>query len=460
MSTSVTNPAASWASYMYADPPYRGRILTRSLTGRSNAVDATTNAFGTGAGLVTGLCEHQRIVTAGHFDAVRIAIPNMHTSAVTNVLAMAGVSTSLGDWNTVAPTANNTGQATAASPAPTETVSASPGVWRRLTWDAATSATLPAAIDATNLVPSYTWSDWCPIASVNRTDGGTLPVLDIRLFIPAAAGFITLAYTGVSNNAWAVAGRDDLFTGGRAYRVWNQDVDGVTTAASFTATTTNPMLVPILVQYRSRVPGRCVMSLGDSIYEGTAGTTYPSNNFVWQAVVSRSTLNAPIEYCSMNAAGASSIQLGQRAEYMLPSIRPSIVVAEPASVNNFGTALGTRVQQEGAGSAGLYQSLCYDVGSTLVMGSMLPVTTAGKAWGTTDSQRVTLNATLQSRAYPNGYTWMDLGVVMDGVTTGGQVQPAASLIHSDGIHPNDAGQMALATAAGPCIDQALNSRPS
>jgi len=433
------------------------RILTRSLTGRSNAVSAASNAFGTGGALVTGLCQHQRVVLAGHFDAVRIAIPNMHTASVSSVLAMVGVSNALGAWNTVAPSANNTGQATAASPAPTETVSASPGVWRNLTFAGASSATLPAAVDATNLLPSFTWSDWAPVYSVDRTDGGTLPVLDIRMFFPVAAGSMTLAYTGVSNNAWAVAGRDDLYTAGRAYRVWNQDVDGVTTPASFTATTTQPMVVPILIQYRSRQYGTTVLSIGDSIYEGTAGTTYPANNFVWQAVASMSSLNFPVEYCSLNAAGASSVQTVRRAQAMAASIAPGVIFAQPASVNNFGTSLGSRTQQEGQGAAGVFQQVAGSVGSSLVLCSMFPVTNAAKAWGATDAQRINLNATLAGLAANNKYTWVDCGSAIDGALTSGQVEPKAALISSDGIHPNDAGQVALSAPAAAGITAAITN---
>ena len=79
----------------------------------------------------------------------------------------------------------------------------------------------------------------------------------------------------------------------------------------------------------------------------------------------------------------------------------------------------------------------------LILGSMFPVTNAVKAWGTTDSQRVTLNSTLASLSGTNGYTWCDFGQVFDGVSNGGQVEPVASLVSGDGFHPNDAGQTAL-----------------
>ena len=89
------------------------------------------------------------------------------------------------------------------------------------------------------------------------------------------------------------------------------------------------MIVPILVQYRSRKYGATILSIGDSIYEGTAGATYPANNFVWQAVVGMFQPFFPVEYCSLNAAGATSIQTIRRAQLMAQSISPGVILRNP-----------------------------------------------------------------------------------------------------------------------------------
>ena len=97
------------------------------------------------------------------------------------------------------------------------------------------------------------------------------------------------------------------------------------------------------------------------------------------------------------------------------------------------------MQQEGQGTAGVMQALAMKMNCALILGSMFPVTNAVKAWGTTDSQRVTFS-TAASLSGTNGYTWCDFGQVFDGVSNGGQVEPVASLVSGDGFHPNDAGQ--------------------
>ena len=77
------------------------RTLTRSLTGRSNAVSAAKQFIRDGA-----LWSRGYVSISGSFSLViltlQIAIPNMHRNGfVSNVLASVGVSSSLGAWNTV-----------------------------------------------------------------------------------------------------------------------------------------------------------------------------------------------------------------------------------------------------------------------------------------------------------------------------------------------------------------------
>ena len=435
-------------------PRALSRIMTRSLTGRSQAVAHSSTVF-TGTGLSTGLTQHQRVALAAPFDAVRIGIPNMHTAAIANVIAAVGVTNALGAWATTAPTANNTGAATAAAPTPSETVSASPGAFRRLTFNGAQSVSLPAAIDASNLVPSVTWSDWCPVASVPRTDGGTFPLLDVRVFIPTASGFVSIGYNGASNSAWAVAGRDDLYTGGRAYRCWNQDTDGVTTPANFTQTTTTPTVIPLLIQYRSRTDGATQLVLGDSIYDGTAGPVYPGNTFAFQAVRDAHDAAFPVEHCTLNAAGGSTIQLSQRLNAHLAQVSPAVLLLQSASINNFGTSLGSRTQQEGLGTVGVGKALADAVGAALIVGSMFPVTNAARNWAATDSQRTTLNAAVSALAALEGFEFLDFGQVLDGPPVSGQVEPLASTVAGDGFHLNDTGHTAAAALALAALRRAM-----
>lgn len=419
----------------------KSSLMTRCITGRANAV-ATSSLIWTGSALVTGLTQHQRHVLATHFDAVRIAIPNMHTSTVAGVKVAFGVSTSLGAYSS-APTTNSGTGTTSASPAPTETVSSALGVWRQALFNGATSATLPVAVDAANIYPSWTWTDWTQIASVDRTDGGTLPVLDLRIFIPVAAGSITTGWTGGTNQAWSIWGRDDLITGGRVCRVWNQDVDGIATPASFTTTTTYGVMIPIMLQYMSRSTGATILVLADSIGEASTGGTYTNNSFVWQAALGH---NSPVEVCNYGFAGGSSIQVTQRVQPMIDQIQPTHILGVASSTNNFGTTLGARVSGETGGTIGVLAAMAKRVDAQLGLYEFLAVTNAAKAYAATDSFRVAGNTLAETRAGQIGARWVDLGAIWDGSAhASGQIEPSASLVNADGVHPNDAGHVAFKT---------------
>lgn len=438
------NPVAdigqSGGNLAYRQARKRDRILSRCMTGRSNAV-ALSNVLFPANSNINGMTLHYRLGLAADFDSVRIIIPNMHTSAVAGVTCAVGVSAALGAWSGAAPIANNTGAATAAAPTNTESVNTSGGVFLTAKFQGASSATLPIATDATNLVPSWTQTDWLPIKSLARSDSGAFPLLDVRLYWPAGST-ATVAYTGASNSAWAMWGRDDVVTGGRVYRVWAMDAEAIATPANFTAATTSAFHTPIIIQYRSKVTGKTVSVLGDSIYDAH-NVTYTNNGFAWQSILEKSTATAPIELCNLCAPGLNTLKMVERAQALMQLIQPAVIVAQSNSLNNYGTSLGARVQQHGEGTAGSMLGISYDCGSALVLGSMFPVTNVAKAWGATDSQRVTINTNLGART--DDYVWLNWGPTVDGVVTNGQVEPIAGLIQGDGIHFNDAGHTAMIT---------------
>lgn len=420
------------------------------MTGRSNAV-ALSDALFPANSNVNGLTLRYRIALAAEFDAVRIIIPNMHSSAQAGVKVALGVSAALGAWNTTAPTANNTGAATAAAPSNTEAVSPAGAALIQAGFEGAATGTLSAAPDASNQCPSWTPTDWVPIKNIARSDGGTFPLLDLVLTYPAGAT-ASMAYTGASNSAWALWGRDDLFSAGRVWRVWMDDGDGIASPAGFTNATTSPAFVPVIVQYRSKTRGVSLVAFGDSIIDAH-NVTYPGNGFLWQAAIAMSSASRPVELCSMCAPGATTLQQMERAEMVLPLLKPSVMFVQSASVNSFGASLGARAQQHGEGTVGTALALAAEHGSAVVIGSMLPVNNAAKAWGATDSQRVLLNTNLRAR--DDDFVFLDFGSTVDGVTTSGQIEPLASLVQGDGIHLNDAAHSAMAVPARAAVELAL-----
>lgn len=416
------------------------KILSRCITGRCKDL-ALTDATYPANSNTNGLTLHYRVALADHFDSIRIGIPNLSASTQAGVVVGVSASNTLGAWSGSAPSSNATGAAVVAAPTPSETPGTSGETFYKARFGGALSATLPVAVDATNLVPSYTWTDWNPITSIARTDGGTLPLVDIRLFYPAGT-VPSLAYNGSTYTAWAVWGRDDIVTGGKAYRVFAQAVEAVATPANFTSATTVAYHVPIIIQYKSRNGGVSIARFGDSIWDGGT-STYQNNGFAWQAVKDLAASGYVLEDANFSVPGQTTINLGQIAGQLMPYIKPTVCAFESASVNNYGASLGSRTQQHGRGALGTFLALCAEYRASPLTASFLPVTNAAKAYGATDSQRVTLNTFLAAQSLVDKYTYVDFGTVMDGVVTSGQVEPAVAYITGDGIHPNDAGHTAM-----------------
>ncbi len=429
------------------------RTLARCLTGRSRALALTDASFPANSN-ANGLTIRARVALAGEWDAVRVHVPNMHTSTVAGFRLALGVTATLGAWATTAPTANNTGAATAAAPSNTEPVNVSGGVLLTATFARQSSVTLPVAENATALCPSWSSTDWMPIKSIPRTDGGAFPLLDVVGFYPAGTT-ATQAFTGASGTAWAMWGRDDTPSNGRVWRAWMQDGDCITTPGNFSATTTTAALWPIIIEYRSKKRGYTIMVAGDSIYNAH-NVTYPQDGFAHKALSTLHTAEAPVELCDISVPGATTMAILERAQIIVPLVKPAVIVAQSASINNFGTSLGTgeRVMQHGEGTVGGFCALAAEHNAGMVVGSMFPVTNAARAWGATDARRITLNANLAAR--DDDFVWLDWGPTVDGVAgTGGQIEPAAALIQGDGVHFNDAGHAAMAVPFVAAVEQAL-----
>lgn len=430
---------------------HTNRIASKCLTGRTKALALSDATFPANSN-TNGLTQYYRIGLAAGFDAVRILIPNTHTSAISGVKAQLGIPSAVGALSSVAST-NSATSTSSAAPAANTPVTTSGGAWMDVNVSGNPSISLPSAVDAANMVPSYTASDWMPVSSVNRTDstGFSNALLDIKLFIPAGST-ATMAYNGATYSAWALSARED-FTLGKVHRVWAIDADCIANAALMTSTTVVPYHTPIIVQYRSKQKVISMVVNGDSIYEGSAGVTktlLDGHNWIAHQTM-QSDLGIPVELCMLTVPGGNVLQLTEKMQQLTKYIDPSVYVLESNSVNGYGTTLGTRTNQHGFGSIGCQMAALYDKKTAFVVGTMLPVTNTSVAWGASDSYRTTFNAQVIANASLHGYIVSDDSAAISGNTVNSQIEPAAVYISADGKHPNDAGQLAMAnTRADAC----------
>jgi hypothetical protein len=411
----VTTPLATLpiVSQKFAAVRY-SNVLTKSWAGRLN-----TKASGADYTCQT------RTVLETPFHQVRIGILNSVTSSIENVQAMIGTAVNPGP-------ADGSGSANNAV-----------SQWTNLTF--AESATVTLAAGTSLNVPSITWSDWVNAGVTRvRSDGGTLPVLVVRVQIPAAAANIP-CWHYTDTTGWQV---DDATTApvGRFWRMREQNVLAATSASAtnFTTTTAATQIVPVVIQYVPRnAQGITVMLLGDSTVEGTGGDLRNHGyDDVGRALVS--TNDTPVELCNLAIAGAAfaATSFPDRTAW-LDQITPEYLFCPVFSINNVSPPSMTSTDFDLMSlrrgpmekDAGLY-------GARFVYATGLPVNASAEAY-TNDQERVAFNNACIVRNQ-NGGIVFDAAQSVSAKTTldSGQVEYAPGMT-SDAVHPSTRGYTVL-----------------
>lgn len=381
-----------------------GRILTKGFMGKFNTV-------ANGADHTTLI----QTVLESDFDAVRLIIPNAVNAQVTGVRAKVGVGGVLG--------AAESGSV----------VAAAGGIWSgNILVSGSSSFNLAAGTSGD--APSWTITDWMNLPSMARTDGGTLPILIVRLFIPAANANRS-AYNYADLNLWTT----ESSVNGRVWRPRTQNVDGVTTLGNFTlaGSVANYGCHPVLIQYASRKTGATVLVIGDSLYEGADA----SSRHGWQFLASEaaSTINFPIEICTLSIGGANSTTWRTRLTAAISSIKPDIVVMPGFEINDTSTPMTDTQIRTMRGNIAIALAACRENNATPIVGTGIPrnpTGTYGVDFGATDSLRRDLNEYWRAA---DDVIIVDFDTVMAGETdVDGQTLIADGLT-DDALHPNNSG---------------------
>lgn len=396
-------------------PTHKTMTLTKSLFGRHSASAlAATRTW--------------NITMELEADAMgfRVGIPNVHSAAV------AGVKVSV-CWKAVKQTA-------------AWLVDINPDSgdsWYDVTFDdGATSATLAARYYQD--LPSWTWSDFVPLLSKPRTDGGTRPILLVRIEMPSGA-YASVPLNGIFN--W----RQN--TAPRHLAASLQDVAGVTTKGNYTQTlnTEADILVPA-IQYTTKRAGHQVMMVGDSTTEGLGG--FPNCYGAPQQVCyENSTPTSPVEYFNGAQHSLWPDVYSRMVINMFPRVKPTILVYSPYSVNEAFVTTGVSVE----GHRNMRKALARVLGEArdtgrplrLILLEGLPVNAAGKDLGPGDSTRTAINAwlnTLDGPIIAAGYA----SAISGTADPDGQIQIASGL-SDDNLHPNAQGYAELADVLRPIL---------
>jgi hypothetical protein len=381
--------------------------------------DVTTGAFG------SDYTQHVQMALEADFDAIQIGVANAYSAGTEVVQVIASVMTAAGDPSTTAPL-NNAG-----------------------TWVNAgvggSAITIPAAT-VNQFGPAVAWGDVISLASVARSDGGALPLLCVRVQHALASNGgsavrITSMLPGAVAGGWPFdTDNANSAPYGRLYRCRNNTVLGVTTPSLMSSVSNNVAnAAPIIVRYWLRNgTGVTVTVLGDSIPGGFAQTTQSGWSFPHDMRRRVSTPTRPMELAMICMSGSTMTQQAQRMEAMAQHLAKSTALIPIGSPNSIGVPItagnitADKLQFNRVRNAMLAQNM------QPVVWTMLPAGFATKAWGSSDTLRIAMNAGFLAGVRV-GAPVVDLAAAISGAVDGnGQVAPTAGLVESDLLHPSAA----------------------
>lgn len=203
-------------------------------------------------------------------------------------------------------------------------------------WKACTLAsdTVTAGTDA-NAV-GITWTDWTACSTVDRTDGGTLPVLFVTVQLASTIANRPSFNSSTSRAGWEAEGSATAAPYGRPWKSRSQAVLAVDTPTAINSTTYATTGIPFIIQYVPRnANGYTVLIAGDSLLEGV-GATIAGHGSVEVARAAISSMQRPVELCSQAISSGTPTNWVSRQTVAIPSVKPEVVLLQLQSPNSWG----------------------------------------------------------------------------------------------------------------------------
>lgn len=431
----------------------RRNIISQRLFGEGGPNGSTNN--GAGSTLANNTWQ-VKITAEADFDAVRILYLNHMTNTVV-------VSASVGATETAATdTTSNISDPVVggAAYAVLDSTTDSYG-FRSVTWAGASSITAPAASIPSGVIPnvlaipyaipSISTSDWVPLRSVPRADGGTLPLCILRFYLDGAAN--AFGYTGDSGK-YPLMRTPTAANRGRIIQMSNIGNNGVTNPA-FKPSSLATTAIPFIIQFRCRRRGVTVMSVGDSITENNGIVADRLSSWGFRACADLSTKDLPISYVNNGCSSMPSTTFWQHGLATMSAIKPDIATYSAWSPNNlpFTDAGVTRYKVMCMlAQTQDFIAACQQNGVTPIILTALPYVSLNAAQ---DNERKWLNAEIRKMGTFGQCIVCDIGAAMgDGATP--ERIPTALDFDGNGIYPSESAiESVIVPLVKTAIKQAL-----
>ena len=358
------------------------------------------------------------------FDSVRLVFVNANASTCTLIGALVA-KTERSDTNAskLQPIINGTTYNV------TDATGAQNG-FVAVTVSGSTSITLDAGSVA---APSVTYSDWIPLSSIPRVDGGRFPLVMARV---GTNGSNPMTYASLASSAVAQAFRASC--GDHEYYAALHGGDGITTPSGFSTAwtgTNDTQYQRIIIQARRRSRGKSILFVGDSIMLGT-GSSGQIDGWAHKAYTALVEQGKDVSYANIGYPGGTSLLYETFVETHLANLSPTHVVYQPETSNDtIGTAGVIYKERD---RALRFIEICLAARVVPILVTPTPAYSAG----TEETNRLLNIAWIKSLGYPV----IDVHEVCYDSTNSAQKYWKAAY-YGDGTHPNEAGHVAISAEA-------------
>lgn len=319
----------------------------------------------------------------------------------------------------------------------------------------AASGTVPACAyqsgATNNNVPGLLQTDWTPIVSIPRNDGGTLPLFMLRAYASGSQGLMMSLITGAVTAGWPSVSQ------GRICDSYSTSGDYVSSnQGGFVGNHRDVAILGVAVEFRGAVRGLSVFTVGDSLTQGSY-TTASQNGFGHLAGALVSTPSAPVSVVNAGFAGQQHAYIYSNASAYIAAFAPDVVVFPVYSPND--TYSQANVNLALARTAAIIDQC--------IAASIVPIITTALPWNSIssaqDNVRKAMNATVLGWAANGGVLVADFDAALTDGGSPAQIQskyknyPSGN-VDSNNQHPSDAGHAAMAAALQPSLQRLLNGR--
>lgn len=403
----------------------RSRVLKKCLPGRMVVYGNQQGGGGSDSAVGTNWTTVMQMELEAPFSAIRIWVPNADTAAVaTQTKVAVAVQQAAGAFGAAANIDYSAGDGLVNATFDNGVASAS----------TAGGNAIAAGVAANR--PTWKATDWIGIKSLARTDGGARPLLQVRVEQVWVSANWKLTCPYITAAGW----QDGVTAGGRLFRRFAQNVNGVSTPANFTSLTAeNSKWCPVIVEYQlANGMGVQHMIVGDSISEG-AGASDSWYGCHQRAVYELSTPSAPREI--FNGALHSQIPSAYAAYLgdMISTVLPDVLHYQPYSVNSISTDITAGILQTYRQQLGRAIGLAASYRPAVLTVAGTPCNPAFKTY-TNDARRIAYNADISAQSSVSGqWYYADIASPLSGAVDANGQTNMASGVSSDNVHPNDTG---------------------